>query len=310
MVPTFIGDTTNGVNEILPGVSFHPTQPDLINGWRHTRDWRWRGIDNISDLAKWATKWCWSPIKWKDGYRCQDDFVLSDWSALDIDGDYDLAQACKDWCDTISIIMTTKSDSPIERRFRIFFMWEKRITSLDDYIFNSDLLARKYRSDDQTTDGARFFWPGKEIIQIVQEGFKQPVLSMPENYMSIAEKERRTLMKYVSMGGSGIFPQNIKAWLKGINVDGKRNNYCYSAAKYLNYWGMPHEKIEDMIISSNLPLKNYHSLREAKNAIRRGIKKAEKIKNISITKTSHGGDFSGAGRHSEPRELQWTSINK
>lgn len=270
-------DTTGSVNEIPSGIGVHPILPDLVSQWKHTRDWRWITATAAEDITRYGTKYCWSPCHWKDSQRAQSNFLHADWGALDVDGTYDIDQACKDWCDTTSVIMTTKSDRPDSRRFRIIFQWERRISSVDEYIFNTDYLVRKYDSDDQATDGARFFWPGREIVQVVGDGYKQPVLNLPKGYSSIAAKEIATMTRYKNLGYHQIFPQHMKSWLQGIDVENERNNSCYKIGKYLTFWGMPQEKILEVVLNSRLPLNNPWSKREAERAVKSGIRKARKI---------------------------------
>lgn len=287
-------------------ISFHPEIPDFVNAWKHTSKWKSFDSPPIKTLAKWATKRCWSGIDWIGGYRETNNFLRADWGALDFDGSYSLEQACKDWCDTTSIIMTTKSDSPKERRFRVLFLYEKTITSCAQYVYNIETFIDKYNSDSNAIDGGRMFWPGREIVQIVEDGYLQPVLPVPPNYKSYNEKELICRKKYKRLGELDIFPHEIISWFKGNDVEGKRNKLCHRISKYLFWWGMKENKIMELILASDVPRKNYSSQREALHAAERGIRRAKDIDKEEEEKKCHKhGDFvPGDVSSNQPGELQ------
>ncbi len=258
-------------------ISIHPAQPDFKSAWKYRSNWQSSHIYAVENLVQHVTTKSWSPIIWKEGQRKTPNFLYSDWGALDCDGTYPIEQACKDWCDTTSLIVTTKSDRPESRRYRVIFPWEKRIEDVNQYIFNTDKLVSCYDMDPSGTDGGRWFWPGMNVVQLVPEGMSQPVLKVPAGHSSIAEKEKKAAKKYANLGASNIFPQNIKMWLAGNYVDGERNTHCYRVGKYLTFWGMCEAEVLDLILRSKLPLDNKYSMGEAEHAAKNGIRKAKKI---------------------------------
>lgn len=261
----------------VKGISFHSGNIAGYDASKFYEQWQWHSPCSLLDAAILATTKAWSPINWRTDRRLQSDFICADYGALDCDGTYPLEQACLDWSDTISIILTTKSDTSESRRYRILFPWEMRISNLDQFTFNQGLLIDRYDFDAQCADGARFYWPGKEVIQIVEEGYLQPVKEIVEGYSTIEERAAETMRKYEALGDAHIFPPQIKMWLKGQNVDGQRDSSCYYVGKYLTFWGMPENEIIALILSSKLPLNNPRSLKEAERAGKSGIKKAKKI---------------------------------
>lgn len=280
-------------------ISIHPTKPDLKDASRHAYKWRSLSDLNIKNISELTTQWCWSGIEWFQGHRLSENFVRADWGALDFDGSYPLEQACRDWCDTTSIIMTTKSDTPACRRFRVMFLFERTITEMSQYKANIDALVAKYDSDPQANCGARMFWPGKQIVQVTESGFLQPVLNVFEKEHGKMELQARR--KYMLMGTKDIFPRNIFRLLKGEGeIDGNRNNLCHKVSKYLYWYGLSEEKIIELICKSELPLKNPYSLKEAEHAARSGIKRAKRINENA--KNSTRSVVPGIGDDDETRE--------
>lgn len=275
----------NAIHSVKKKISIHPTKPNFVDTWRHSYDWTPIDAEGIGDALPHVVTSVWSPIVWKSDHREQAAFKSADYGALDCDGTYPLDQACKDWCDTNSLIITTKSDTPSSRRYRIIFPWASRITDVDLFVYNQSLLVDRYEFDAQCIDGARLYWPGKEVIQLVDDGLDQPVEALPEDYSRIDDRAINTLVKYRSMGEAGIFPTNISGWLRGQGVEGQRNTNCYLCGKYLTFWGMEEDQIIKLVSGSKLPLDSYKSLREAGNAVRSGIRKAKKIEEIQTNKS-------------------------
>ncbi len=280
-----LSNATNSVNKIPIGISLHPTKPNFVDAWRHAYDWSWFAVSGLETLGRLVTRSVWSPIHWKTDKREGCGFVHADFGALDCDGTYPLEQACKDWCDTNSIIVTTKSDTPQSRRYRIIFPWSQRITNIDLFMYNQSLLVERYNFDIQCTDGARLYWPGKDVVQIVSDGEPQPIQPLPEDYSRIEEKDAATMARYAAMSDAGVFPHKVGIWLKGYEVEGERNTSCYLTGKYLTFWGMDPEKIIALVLKSQLPLQSYKSLREAEDAVRNGIRKAKKIQEVQAYKS-------------------------
>lgn len=108
--------------------------------------------------------------------RDEKNFKFSDFCMLDFEThEYTLSQAVNDFCDYRHIIGTTrnhqrakKSEGPCDR-FRVVIPWKTRIENLRDFKYTMAKLAAKYDSDSNATDGARMFFPCKEIISI-QDG--------------------------------------------------------------------------------------------------------------------------------------------
>ena len=270
-------NTTNGVNTFP--LSFHRTPQTFSNACDYAFGWESVDLACFDRLSSAATKLAWSPIEWKDGRRDHEYFKRARLGALDFDDktQAEMDQICREWCDTKSLIMTTKSDEPNFRCFRLLFLFEREITNLDEYLFNIDWLIECYDADSNASSGSRFFWSGRNVVAKNEGDFLQPVRPLPANYTPIAFRAERALKRYRGLGKAKIFPLNIRNWLRGINVDNSRNTNCYYAAKYLTYWGMPPEEIKQTILKSKLPLQNSFSLREAEGAISRGIRKAKKV---------------------------------
>lgn len=141
-------------------------------------------------LEKFVVEKIWSPIVWKDGKRCGENFLYSDLCVLDFDdqGDEAMGDIARSLADTAHLIATTKSHL-IEKpghgtceRFRLVVPWERRIEDKETYIFNMKQIHRRYHwADKSCLDASRWFYPCKEIFSIVRgaECFRQEVKELP-----------------------------------------------------------------------------------------------------------------------------------
>ena len=118
-------------------------------------------------------------------------------------------------------------------------------------------------------DGARFFWPCKEIVSIVShpDCYNQEVLDHK------TESKQDTAKKYQQFAHMKITPPWVLHALKFGVRDGERNNYIYSIAKTLTLCGVSEYAILDLIKKSPIPLPSAPAS-EIENAVRNGVKKA------------------------------------
>jgi hypothetical protein len=120
-----------------------------------------------------------SPIIFKDNYRCAANFLAANLCILDYDGNITLKQAKKMFAKYHAIIVTTKShqmDSkngkPIlkQDRFRVLLRFDRTISSLDEYERIMRNITHELNSDEACTDGARFFYPNPYQVLWISTG--------------------------------------------------------------------------------------------------------------------------------------------
>lgn len=156
--------------------SFHAAQPTkharfFAKGWEATF---------TDQMEFYITNMCWSPCVWEKGIRLKQNFLGTELLVLDIDKDWriedaiDYVKQAEAWC----LIGTTKSHTDEQHRFRLIMRWRKRITDVSLYEHNLDRFIATTPADRACRDGARFFYPCREIVY-AQDGLSIPVLDIP-----------------------------------------------------------------------------------------------------------------------------------
>ena len=205
-----------------------------------------RTWQNDRDLQSAMLTKAWSPVVYKDGRRLKANFLQSNWFALDFDdGEMRLEEACKTFCDTLSIIGTTKSHTKERHRFRVVLFSHKIVKDRHQYEYNLKKLIDKYPCDPAAKDAARFFWPCKEIIQVVKEGYSLDVYDLPENYGVYDNR------KTEAYGNALVIPPKARQILSSkLYETGNRNSEVFKCSCFMARAGFSPEKIEQIIIAS------------------------------------------------------------
>lgn len=254
--------------------SFHAKKADISTPQEYAAGWQYAKIGSLAKLAEIMSKHAWSDSLWEDGRRQETSWRVSYFCTLDIDNGYALSQAIKDLSDTCHVIGTTKRHGLKGDRYRIVVPWSEAIRSLDIYRYSLDQIIKKFDGDPSGSDGARFFWPCKDIVSVCEEGeFLQDFYALPKNYIPLIEIQKRTMQKYRAMGDLMIVPPWVRQALQQGVEEGERNNFIYSIAKTLTYCGWDEDKILETIISSKIP-KESAPKKEIESAVRSGVKKA------------------------------------
>lgn len=193
----------------------------------------------------------------RDGRRRTDHFISARWLALDFDSpEYPLAQALNEWCDTTHLIGTTKShqrtkgDKPPCDRFRLLVPFDREITSIDEYVYNYDLMVERYGADSQAKDPARLFFPCEAIASTETSGLLQPVRLVPEGVTTYSHREAAFQERTEHYRDAKIIPSWLRARLDTEIPFGKRNNAIYGLAKDLTGFGLAPEKIYSLVLAS------------------------------------------------------------
>jgi hypothetical protein len=202
--------------------SWHP----LKNGaaTQYAKGFKFLGSPELDDeysfeyIGKALTKYVWSPIKFADGIRLEKHFLGTIFCALDFDSPATtLEWALETFKDHTHIIGTTKSHQKEKNgitcdRFRVVLMFEDLVTDLHLYKYNMEKMILKHKADRACKDGARFFYPCKEIVSI-QNGVLVKVEPLP-----VVDKlvQPQKTSKYSFLGKPA--------------SEGKRNRTTFSAA--------------------------------------------------------------------------------
>jgi hypothetical protein len=179
--------------------SWHP----LKNGaaTQYAKGFKFLGSPELDDeysfdyISKALTKYVWSPIKFDGGIRLEKHFLGTIFCALDFDSPATtLEWALVTFKDHTHIIGTTKSHQKEKNgitcdRFRVVLMFEDLVTDLHLYKYNMEKMILKHKADRACKDGARFFYPCKEIVSI-QNGVLVKVEPLP--VVEVKKPERHT----------------------------------------------------------------------------------------------------------------------
>lgn len=182
----------------------------------------------------------WSPIVWKGGYRKSENFLSSDWLALDYDDGLDIEQAVNKFADYQYIISTTKSHTPECHRFRVCIPWERTITDVHEFEYNLYKNAKFYESDMNALSAGRFFWPSKEIYKINLEGEQMEVVQ--ESPLEKAQRKLR-IAKQLQPSRNGPLDRTRDFLECGLIFGDGRNACIRDVARDLVCNGWSYEKI-------------------------------------------------------------------
>lgn len=142
-------------------------------------DWRMDYIERA------ITSRVWSPACFTGGVRLEKNFLGSYICALDFDApNTPLHCAIEQFKDYSHIIGTTKSHQKEKNgitcdRYRVVLWFDRLVTDLAEYKHNMTLQISAYYADKACKDGARFFFPCKEIVSSNGNGKLVPVETLP-----------------------------------------------------------------------------------------------------------------------------------
>lgn len=194
----------------------------------------------ITKLSTYITKLSWSPVVFKGGYRLEKNFLYSDWAVLDYDdGMSTVDEAIERFCDCVHIIGTTKSHTPEHHRFRVCIPWMERIETIAKFRFNQNEFIKDYDTDAQCKDGARFYYPCKEVVSFNAEGYRVTVKEPPKEPPKKAYKHSKTG-----------FSSAVTFFMKNPINEGIRNTQIYQVSKDLFRIGLDKQVVFQIILKS------------------------------------------------------------
>ena len=131
----------------------------------------------FDELSNYTSKWHYSHISFKGGYRKGENFQGLSIVPLDIDNGYSIKELIEKLGDTKALIVTTKSHQlafkngkPItpRDRYRLFFPLEEPITDAHTYKIVVSALIKEFKADEACKDLARFFYcnPNQEVYYV------------------------------------------------------------------------------------------------------------------------------------------------
>ena len=227
-------------------ISYHPNENINYNKpWDYVTGNRAVDVFDLERIAECVKRFFWSPIVFKQGHRCQDNFLTSHFCAMDFDDlDMSLQEAMDAFQDCNVIIGTTKSHQRVKGgvvcdRFRVIIPWEKPINDLLTYKYNMSLVAQRYPLDKKATDGARGFWPCNEIVML-QQGPDYECQEVITDFDRLQYEDTlgganhiKIYNKMLENKRKGIMPRNVAKWLDCVIPIGERNEACYRLARDL-----------------------------------------------------------------------------
>jgi hypothetical protein len=239
--------------------------PNVKHAKGCARNWKVAVTSDVARLARGISSCVWSPIIWQDGYRKESNFLRARWVALDFDDSLSLQEAMDIWQDSIHIIGTTKSHGIKGERFRVVLRLSEDCEDVADYRHTVETLSRTYGGDSACKDGARFFFPCREIVSTLDEGYTQEIVKAPppEEY---PKREP----------GTRVIPTRT---LRGLRFDkvevGHRNTWCYGTARDLAWAGFSIDETVRYILASPTYNNSSPPVREILQAVRNGFKSAQ-----------------------------------
>lgn len=151
-----------------------------ISVGKSTKTFKPQNINNLHDLADIIVKTNWSCGIFNEEHRKIDNFVESQFMALDIDEGVSIEEARRRLEGLSHILAPTKShkkekNGKICDRFRAVVVLEEPIQDVNDYYATYGELMKLFPEADRACkDPSRFYYPSKEVYQ-VKKGKSYPI---------------------------------------------------------------------------------------------------------------------------------------
>ncbi len=265
-------------------ISFHTAPPVKASSKLVAKDWKHVDTDDIERIKKCITKFIWSAIHFKDGERDEEHFISANWCVYDFDdGELTLEEACRIFCDRVHIIGTTnhhqiakENSDTICDRFRVLLKFTEPITDVAIYKYNMKMQVHKYPMDRKTIDGARFWWPCKEIVQSTRVDENQDDLFLEDVIKEIPKWFDKPINRTKKHGG---LPSWTRWALENVFPIREYNDHCHRVALDLYAHGRDEKEILEIILNSptykNKTIDSELS-REIQDTIKNAVKKIHK----------------------------------
>lgn len=199
-------------------------------------------------VAQGLTKFVCAPGVFREGYRCKKNFMFADWIGLDFDeGDMTLSQAVENvFCDmthVIGITMSHQTEPEWRDKFRVMIPLDRRIEDIRLYEHQLKLAGKKYPLDTKCLEGARFFYPCREIISLNPDGYTWEI---DDDLPPAPDYAARNAARVKH----GTTPPWVYSALSTKWMDRTKNDTCYKLGAALGILGYSPEEITEMILKS------------------------------------------------------------
>ncbi len=257
-------------------LSYHRAPPPPREKKREAAKYFTRGFQTVDTndpirVAQGLTKFVCAPAIFKDGYRVQANFLFADWVGFDFDdGELSLAEAVENvFCDmthVIGITMSHQTEPEWRDKFRVMIPLERRVDNLALYRHQIALGMKRWPCDEKCKDGARFFYPCREIVSVNTDGYSWEIDEKvpPEPDYSARAEDR---VKHGS----------IPAWVRSaLQVEWRtrtKNDTCFKLGCALGILGYSPEAITNMILGSPTYLGKAAPKKEIFDAVESGVKR-------------------------------------
>jgi hypothetical protein len=228
-------------------LSCHRDVEHLGRGFKYKADWVPFNADSLETVARTVSRFAWSPCQWFGGHRLSENFGRANLFALDFDsGELSLKQALNVFCDSSHVIGLTKShqrekNGIICDRFRVILQLENETDDSELFASTVRFYARKWDADIKAADAARFFWPCRQIVSVVEDGYRQEFIHPdPDPPGPPPERYRQ----------SGAVRLRTHSFLQRVVPSGERNNFCFTVSKDLFDAGYTFDEIYAIIVGS------------------------------------------------------------
>jgi hypothetical protein len=242
-------------------VPAHPTREDAKY---FTRGFKVARVDDVERLARGIARFAWTPAEYRNGYRCEQNFLRARWIGLDFDNDEEgadiipLDEAVNElFADYVHIIGTTKSHQKSKKgeaprdRFRVMLRMSCGVTDIELYRYQLVCAMREWPCDAQCKDAARFFWPCREIVSTNADGLEWNVMFEPADDIEARRYARTKMLGMQAARSAGlIIPRWIVGMLENPWPVGQRNNRCFRIGAALGTMGYSPEDIVQKILRS------------------------------------------------------------
>lgn len=234
-------------------ISYHPASANAPVGTHFTKGFKVADTDDPVRLSRCFTRFAWSPTIFRDGHRCKGNFLFADWIGLDFeDANFTLAQAVKSFSDMIHVIGTTRSHqtakdgaAPIDR-FRVVLKLDKRAESVPDFEWTLKGLGERYPVDAHALEAGRHFFPCRDIVSIVTDGYCEELQCEPPGYAEKKRLDDEICRRRFALTGK--IPRHIELFLKtGKTFGAGRNESAFMTQLGLLNLGFSQEEITDAI---------------------------------------------------------------
>jgi hypothetical protein len=260
-------------------ISYHRRPPPPRHLKREAAKYFTRGFDTVDTndperLARGLTSYVCAPGIFREGYRVQANFMFADWIGLDFDsGELSLASAVENvFCDmthVIGITMSHQTEPEYRDKFRVMIPLERRVDDLALYRHQLAVAMEKWPCDEKCKDGARFFYPCREIVSVNLDGYSWEI---DENVPKEPDWSARTAIR--------VKHRIISGWARTLLTTEwpphTKNDSCFRLGCHLGTLGYSPAEIVDLILDGptyaggGAPQKEIFDA--VKNGVERGLK--------------------------------------